>query len=342
MSRHDPPLNLHEPQGEEKEEYGDDDGDGDDDHNASGTTTTTTTNGDKERNDDNGNEAQSWTSSSSDDGDGDGNEDGNEDDNDDAVDDTEDLPDDYVMAKKSMSWERRRRQSVCSAQDLLPFSYSPLIRPLTISDLESCIALENAAFANPAYHCTPEKFVYRLTACPELCMGVFCTVVPTNTQGWEIDTLHTARPVETGRSDGAVSVLLAHIVATRSHDYVVTDDAMDYPQGDNTARAGRNDANGSGIVGHHEFGRTVCIHSLAVHPKLQGVGLGKLIVKAYLQQIKSSALADRVALICREHLINYYKRFGFSHNGPSEASLAGGGWNDMVFDLRGSIAQQIP
>ncbi|KAI0971382.1 hypothetical protein F4678DRAFT_461330 [Xylaria arbuscula] len=340
MSRRAPPLNLREPQGEE------DDGDGDDsnnsnnnDDNASNTTTTSSNNnGNKEKNDDNDNEGQSSTSSSTNDDDGDG--DG--DDNDDAVDDTEDLPDDYVMAQKSMSWERRRRQSVRSAQDLLPFSYSPLIRPLTISDLESCVALENAAFANPAYRCTRDKFVYRLTACPELCMGVFCTVVPANTQGWEIDTLHTARPVETGRNDGAVSVLLAHIVATRSDDPVVTDDAMGYPQRDNAARARSNDADGSRILGHREFGRTVCIHSLAVHPKLQGVGLGKLIVKAYLQQIKSSALADRVALICQEHLVNYYKRYGFSHNGPSEASLGGGGWNDMVFDLRGSIPQQMP
>lgn len=27
-------------------------------------------------------------------------------------------------------------------------------------------------------------------------MGVFCTVVPSKTKGWEIDTLHTAHPVE--------------------------------------------------------------------------------------------------------------------------------------------------
>ncbi len=141
------------------------------------------------------------------------------------------------------------------------------------------------------------QFVYRLTTCAELCMGVFCTVVPSNTKGWEIDTLHTAHTVETGRDDAAVSVLLAHIVATRTHDEVVTDDSMSYPHGDNTAKS-NGDADPR--IGHQEFGRTVCIHSLAVHPKLQGVGIGKLIVKAYMQQVKNSALADRVALICQE------------------------------------------
>jgi hypothetical protein len=78
---------------------------------------------------------------------------------DDAVDDTEDLPDDFVHIQKTISGERRRRQSkqMHGIQDLLPFPFSPLIRPLTISDLESCIALENAAFANPAHRCSRDK-----------------------------------------------------------------------------------------------------------------------------------------------------------------------------------------
>ncbi|KAI0542975.1 hypothetical protein GGR58DRAFT_3946 [Xylaria digitata] len=260
-----------------------------------------------------------------------------EDEDDDAVDDTEDLPDDFVHIQKNINCERRRRQSsrqIHGIQDLLPFPFSPLIRPLTISDLESCVALEGAAFANPAHRCTRDKFIYRLTVCPELCMGVFCTVVPSNAKGWEIDTLHTAHAVETGRDDAAVSVLLAHIVATRSHDAVVTDDAMGLPR---DRKAGGKDDK----IGHQETGRTVCLHSLAVHPKLQGVGMGKLIVKAYMQQIKNSELADRVALICREYLVNYYKRFGFSHAGPSKASFGGGGWHDMVFDLGGPVTHQV-
>jgi GNAT superfamily N-acetyltransferase len=126
-------------------------------------------------------------------------------------------------------------------------------------------------------------------------MGVFCTVVPTNTKGWEIDTLHTAHAVETSRGDGAVSVLLAHAVATRSQEDVVTDKAMDYPRDYKTAKD-RAAAN----IGHQETGRCICIHSLAVHPKLQGVGMGKLIVKAYMQQVKNSELAGRIALICQE------------------------------------------
>ncbi|KAI1180746.1 hypothetical protein F4777DRAFT_573975 [Nemania sp. FL0916] len=229
----------------------------------------------------------------------------------DAIDDSEDLPDDFVELQKTRSSERRRRLSKThGVQDLLPFPFSPLIRPLAISDLESC-------------------FVYRLTACPELCMGVYCTVVPSKAEGWEIDTLSTAHPVETGRDDGAVSVLLAHIIATRSHDRIVTDESMDYPRDYQETRANGSNKNKSRL-GHQETGRTICIHSLAVHPKLQGVGVGKLILISYLQQIMSSALADRVALICKDYLVSYYTRFGFSHLGPSEAKFSGGGWHDMA------------
>ncbi|KAJ8131573.1 hypothetical protein O1611_g2054 [Lasiodiplodia mahajangana] len=279
-------------------------------------------------------------------------DDEDEDEDEDAVDDTEDLPDAFVRIQKTLSCERRRRQSRLThgIQDLLPFAFSPLIRPLTISDLESCVALENAAFSNPEHRCSREKFIYRLTECPELCMGVYCTVVPSNTKGWEIDTLHTAHAVETGRDDGAVSVLLAHIVATLSHDDVVTDASMDYPDkykaekssGTSNNNSNSNSNSGSGTnkskIGHQATGRTICIHSLAVHPKLQGVGMGQLILKSYMQQVKNSAIADRIALICEEYLVNYYKRFGFSHIGPSEAAFGGGGWHDMAFDLRSSAA----
>ncbi|KAI0206348.1 hypothetical protein F4808DRAFT_455110 [Astrocystis sublimbata] len=261
-----------------------------------------------------------------------------------AVDDT-DLPDDVVLEAKTINDERRWRYShqMNGIRALLPFHFSPLIRPLTISDLESCVTLENAAFADPAHRCSRDKFLYRLTQCPELCIGVYCTVVPSHSGDWEIETLRTAYPVETGRNPEAVSVLLAHIVATRSLAKVVTDDAMDYPRDYKTAQhSSDNNESNEPRVGHQESGRTICIHSLAVHPKLQGLGLGKLIMKAYMQQAKNSKLADRLALICQEYLVNYYKRFGYSHAGPSQATFSGGGWHDMVFDLGGTIPRVDP
>ncbi len=119
-------------------------------------------------------------------------------------------------------------------------------------------------------------------------------MVPNQAKGWVMETLESARPVETDRPDGAVSVLLAHIISTRSCSDVVTDSDMGVPA-DWRSRGGR-----SANVGHQETGRTIALHSLAVSPKLQQCGVGKMIVKAYLQQMNNSGLADRVSLICQD------------------------------------------
>ncbi|KAF2996944.1 hypothetical protein E8E14_001533 [Neopestalotiopsis sp. 37M] len=254
---------------------------------------------------------------------------------DDAIDDTDDLDDEHVEIQKTISNSRKRhslKNGDIKVQDVLPFPFLPNIRPLTVSDLESCVALENSAFTDPNHRCSREKFEYRLSSCPELCMGVFCTVSPEAAKGWEIETCKTAHAVETGRDDGSVSVLFAHIVGTRCRGEVITDADMDYPRDFRTVKG---TANRSGYVGHREDGRTVAIHSLAVHPKLQGCGLGKLIMKAYMQQINNSGTADRISLIAQSYLVNYYTRFGFVHKGESQASFGGGGWHDLTITLSG-------
>jgi hypothetical protein len=73
-----------------------------------------------------------------------------------------------------------------------------------------------------------------------------------------------------------------------------------------------------------------------------------MIVKAYIQQMNNSGLADRIALLCQDvclflsgvswliidnfpqYLVNYYERFGFQSKGASPAQFGGGGWHDMV------------
>lgn len=140
-------------------------------------------------------------------------------------------------------------------------------------------------------------------------------MVPGQAQDLVLETLPTARPVETDRDNKAVSVLLAHIISTRSKSPVVTDDDMDYPwswkttttttttttnEGSVGAGGGGDDTATTRVLGHQEDGRTVAIHSLGVIPKLQGCGLGKLIMKSYLQQMNNSGTVDRVALICQD------------------------------------------
>ncbi|KAK6957417.1 hypothetical protein Daesc_000202 [Daldinia eschscholtzii] len=251
-----------------------------------------------------------------------------------AVDDSEDLPDDdFKEATQTKNYNQRHHHNRppgtrSRAQELVPFPFLPNVRPLTISDLESCVALENAAFANPAHRGTREKFEYRLSTCPELCLGLFCTIPPDKLGNFEIDTFPPAHLVETGRKDGAKSVLMAHIVSTRSRNLFVTNKDMDYP------RDFRTNKQTTIRLGHQEHGSTVCIHSFAVHPKLQGCGLGKILMKSYLQQLRNSECAQRCSLICQGDLITFYERFGFRNHGTSCHGFGGGGWHDMSLAMK--------
>lgn len=121
---------------------------------------------------------------------------------------------------------------------------------------------------------------------------------------FQVETLKAAKPVETDRKDGDLRVLVAHIVATRSSDETVTDNSMAYPKDwrSGVLRKGGGcirDELGN-VVGHEEGARTLCLHSLAVLPRMRGMGVGKLIMKQFLQQMRGAGIADRVALICQE------------------------------------------
>ena len=85
------------------------------------------------------------------------------------------------------------------------------------------------------------------------------------------------------------------------------------------------------IKGHTPHGRTIAVHSVCVLPTHQNMGLGKTLVKAYLQRMEGSGIADRVALIAKPELVGWYVgRFGFQERGESKVGFGGGGWRDLV------------
>lgn len=138
-------------------------------------------------------------------------------------------------------------------------------------------------------------------------------------------TSDTSAPVYSGAPERK-AVLLGHIIATKTTNPTVTDNDMSipHPYDENAS------PDGTSKLGHKEDGRTVCIHSLAVLPAYQKKGLGKTLMKAYLQRMESHGVGDTVALIAHDHLINYYESFGFVDKGVSECKFGGGGWHDMV------------
>lgn len=83
-------------------------------------------------------------------------------------------------------------------------------------------------------------------------------------------------------------------------------------------------------VGHQDQGSTIAIHSLAVLPEHQDKGLGKMLLKSYIQRIQDAKIADRLVLLAHDHLLPFYTGLGFENAGRSKCTLGGGGWNDLV------------
>ena len=155
-----------------------------------------------------------------------------------------------------------------------------------------------------------------------MALGLFATAKP-NSPLSSASTAASAHPPDSTRPDNK-GILLAHIVATKCDGEVVTDEAMDFPP------EWRRGVSVHDRRGHQEKGRTIALHSLAVLPAYQRIGLGRTIMKSYIQRMESAGVADRIALIAHGPLIGYYETLGFVNKGESAAQFGGGGWNDMV------------
>lgn len=92
--------------------------------------------------------------------------------------------------------------------------------------------------------------------------------------------------------------------------------------------------------GHQEQGRTIALHSLAVVPEFQGQGLGKTLMRSYIQRMESSGVADRIAILTYDRLVHYYEKLGFVSKGRSKATYAGREWYDMVYDFQSTAHGQ--
>ena len=153
-------------------------------------------------------------------------------------------------------------------------------------------------------------------------LGLFATAGP-NSPLSSAPTAAYAHPPDS-KAPGKKGVLLAHVVATKCNDKTVSDESMDFPP------EWRKGVSESDRRGHQEHGRTIALHSLAVIPAYQRIGLGKTIMRSFIQRMETSGVADRIALLAHNHLVAFYESFGFVNRGESAAQFGGGGWNDMV------------
>lgn len=226
----------------------------------------------------------------------------------DDIEDEDEVDEDYVAVDQEDAndypyWFRRPPvHQRTKLDDLHPF-----VQLLSASNVEDCVAVEDAF--PEAERCSRDKFIYRLTRCPELSLGLF--------------TL----PVLDENKPKPRATLVGHIIATRTSEPLVTDRAMRLPKDWQSERWTYED---SQAVGHEEAGRTIAIHSLAVLPEHQGKQVGSTLLKSYIHRIREAQIADRIAIIAHDHLVPFYESFGFESRGPSKCQFGGGGWVDLV------------
>lgn len=80
---------------------------------------------------------------------------------------------------------------------------------------------------------------------------------------------------------------------------------------------------------HNPDGAYQTVFGLDVLPKYQRSGIAAQLLN-YFIKISKERGKNGMVLTCKDHLINYYKKFGFEHHGVSASSHGGAKWNDMI------------
>lgn len=84
---------------------------------------------------------------------------------------------------------------------------------------------------------------------------------------------------------------------------------------------------------HIPNGNNIVIFGLDVHPKHQRKGYAKELMNHFIESAKKDGRKN-VLLTCKEHLIEFYKQFGYLNEGISESVHGGAKWYDMYLELQ--------
>lgn len=175
------------------------------------------------------------------------------------------------------------------------------IRPLTFADWPAVVQLENESFSVEE-RASEDSVKYRLTQCPELCIGLFHRKFDTN---FEANPRHSCITKET---------LIGHMLATKMQSQLVQEEAME-------------------VGGHVESGDTIGLHSLVVDSKYRAQKMATLILRDYIQRMSQQEVASSISLLTKKDLVKFYAKLGFTEKGVSKCTHGGEEWIDMVMKL---------
>lgn len=79
---------------------------------------------------------------------------------------------------------------------------------------------------------------------------------------------------------------------------------------------------------HDKDGAYQTVFGLDVLPAYRKNGVAKQLIDYFIALAKQRNKKE-IVLTCKDHLVHYYERFGFVHQGVSDSTHGGAKWNDM-------------
>ena len=87
------------------------------------------------------------------------------------------------------------------------------------------------------------------------------------------------------------------------------------------------------MADHDPCGKNIVIIALAVVPDFQKKGIARKLVLRFIEESQRLE-KQKIMLICKPELVDYYRAYGFIDAGESASTYGGAKWHDMVLSLQ--------
>ncbi|RLJ41160.1 ribosomal protein S18 acetylase RimI-like enzyme [Litoreibacter meonggei] len=86
------------------------------------------------------------------------------------------------------------------------------------------------------------------------------------------------------------------------------------------------------LIGHDPAAPNVVIMSVVVDPAYQGRGLSTKLMSEFVRRMTESK-KESIHLMCKEHHVSLYEKFGYRYTQPSTSAHGGVQWHEMMMKL---------
>jgi ribosomal protein S18 acetylase RimI-like enzyme len=87
------------------------------------------------------------------------------------------------------------------------------------------------------------------------------------------------------------------------------------------------------MADHDPRGKNIVVIALAVVPEFQKQGIARKLMLRFIEGAKRLE-KQKIMLICKPDLVDYYRAYGFVDAGESASTYGGAKWHDMVLPLQ--------